>query len=59
MQKQTRVIRTSIAAALISATHKAHSQGINTGRLGRNVLTAEAKGVGVKQYIRTTKGVAA
>ena len=52
---QQKVIRTKMSAALIAATHKAHSEGHNTGKLGRLVLTNEAKGVGVKYSPRAAK----
>ena len=52
---QQEVIRTKMSAALIAATHHAHKNGQNTGRLGRLVLTNEAKGVGVKYVRRTPK----
>lgn len=54
MQVQQKVIRTKMAAALIGAVHQSIDSGHNTGRLGRQVLTNEAKGVGVKWAPRQT-----
>jgi prepilin-type N-terminal cleavage/methylation domain-containing protein len=48
MQTNNGVIRTKMSAALIGAVHNSINEGHNTGKLGRLVLTAEAKGVGVK-----------
>jgi hypothetical protein len=48
MQTNNGVIRTKMSAALIGAVHNSINSGHNTGKLGRLVLTAEAKGVGVK-----------
>jgi hypothetical protein len=50
MQK---VIRTKMASALLAAQSQAAAAGVNTGRLGRNILTADAAGVGVKARLRT------
>jgi hypothetical protein len=52
MLKNNGVIRTKMSAALIAATHDSINAGHNTGKLGRLVLTAEAKGVGVKYIPR-------
>ena len=46
--QQQKVIRTKMSAALIKAVHQSIDTGHNTGRLGRMVLTNEAKGVGIK-----------
>jgi acyl-coenzyme A synthetase/AMP-(fatty) acid ligase len=54
MQQQVKVVRTKLADALIGAVHSSINAGHNTGRLGRLVLTAEAKGVGIKHRIRQT-----
>lgn len=43
-----KIVRTKMADALIRAVHSSIDAGHNTGRLGRNVLTNEVKGVGVK-----------
>jgi len=40
--------QSAMSAALIAATHTAIRKGINTGRLGGQVLTNEAKGTGKK-----------
>jgi hypothetical protein len=54
---QQSIIRTKMASALIGAVHKANEQGINCGKLGRLVLTVEAKGTGVKYQPRNKQSV--
>lgn len=49
------VARTKMSAALIGAVRNAAKQGVNCGRLGRIVLTNEAKGVGVLYVERGRK----
>jgi hypothetical protein len=41
------IIRTKMASALIGAVHASIDSGCNTGRIGAQVLTHEAKGTGV------------
>lgn len=52
---QKKVVRTSMSAALIGAVHYAVKHGTNPGRLGRIILTNEAKGVGVRLMPRERK----
>jgi hypothetical protein len=42
------IIRTKLAAALLAAVMEGGARGKNPGRLGKRVLTNNAKGVGIK-----------
>lgn len=52
------VVRTKMADALINAVHSRINEGYNTGKLGRIVLTNEAKGIGTKVAYRSNKKAA-
>lgn len=56
MQNEQRgVIRTKMADAMLKALHVCNKEGRPTGRIGRNILTANASGVGIKFVPRKQK----